>query len=111
MWRLQVDPSFLQDTQKLYRKEKHTMEARGRRSPPKDEEVHGNLANTHRPNERRSSNYKLYTDGASSSDGSGAGLMLINPEGKEYTYALRFEFEITNNEAEYEALVAGSQIA
>ncbi|GKC09173.1 hypothetical protein Tco_1000783 [Tanacetum coccineum] len=32
--------------------------------------------------------WKLYTDGASSSDGSGAGLMLINPEGKEYTYAL-----------------------
>ncbi|GKB84351.1 hypothetical protein Tco_0956623 [Tanacetum coccineum] len=37
--------------------------------------------------------WKLYTDGASSSDGSGAGLMLINPEGKEYTYALGFEFE------------------
>ncbi|GKC67882.1 hypothetical protein Tco_1100480 [Tanacetum coccineum] len=52
-----ADPSFLQDTQKLYRKEKHTMDARGRRSPPKDEEVHGNLANTHHPNERRSSNY------------------------------------------------------
>ncbi|GJX02047.1 reverse transcriptase domain-containing protein [Tanacetum coccineum] len=33
--------------------------------------------------------WKLYTDGASSSDGSGAGLMLVNLEGKEYTYALR----------------------
>ncbi|GJR46656.1 reverse transcriptase domain-containing protein [Tanacetum coccineum] len=50
--------------------------------------------------------WKLFTDGASSSDGSGAGLMLVNPEGKEYTYALRFEFETTNNEAEYEALIA-----
>ncbi|GKG42852.1 reverse transcriptase domain-containing protein, partial [Tanacetum coccineum] len=50
--------------------------------------------------------WKLFTDGASSSDGSGAGLILINPEGKEYTYALRFEFETTNNEAEYEALLA-----
>nr|GEU76882.1 reverse transcriptase domain-containing protein [Tanacetum cinerariifolium] len=30
---------------------------------------------------------------------------------KEYTYALRFEFETTNNEAEYEALLAGLQIA
>ncbi|GJU80215.1 reverse transcriptase domain-containing protein [Tanacetum coccineum] len=30
---------------------------------------------------------------------------------KEYTYALRFEFETTNNEAEYEALLAGLRIA
>ncbi|GKB99055.1 reverse transcriptase domain-containing protein [Tanacetum coccineum] len=40
-----------------------------------------------------------------------AGLMLIDPAGKEYTYALRFEFETTNNEAEYEALLAGLRIA
>nr|GEV34120.1 reverse transcriptase domain-containing protein [Tanacetum cinerariifolium] len=39
------------------------------------------------------------------------GLMLIDPAGKEYTYALRFEFETTNNEAEYEALLAGLRIA
>ncbi|GKB07386.1 reverse transcriptase domain-containing protein [Tanacetum coccineum] len=51
--------------------------------------------------------WKLYTDGASSSDGSGAGLILISHEGKEYTYALRFKFKTTNNEAEYEALLAG----
>ncbi|GKA42159.1 reverse transcriptase domain-containing protein [Tanacetum coccineum] len=58
-----------------------------------------------------SSKWRLYTDGASNSDGSGAGLMLIDPKGKEYTYALRFEFETTNNEAEYEALLAGLRIA
>ncbi|GJY77084.1 reverse transcriptase domain-containing protein [Tanacetum coccineum] len=39
------------------------------------------------------------------------GLMLIDPEGKEYTYALRFMFETTNNEAEYEAFLAGLRIA
>lgn len=55
--------------------------------------------------------WKLFTDGASSSDGSGAGLMLIDPHGKEFTYALRFEFPTTNNEAEYEALLAGIRIA
>ncbi|GJV16597.1 reverse transcriptase domain-containing protein [Tanacetum coccineum] len=55
--------------------------------------------------------WKLYTDGASNFDGSGASLMLVSPEGSEYTYALRFELETTNNEAEYEALVAGLQIA
>ncbi|GKD15889.1 reverse transcriptase domain-containing protein, partial [Tanacetum coccineum] len=40
-----------------------------------------------------------------------AGLMLIDPEGKEYTYALGFEFEITNNEEEYEELLASLRIA
>ncbi|GKA68695.1 reverse transcriptase domain-containing protein [Tanacetum coccineum] len=54
--------------------------------------------------------WRLYTDRASSFDGSGAGLMLISLEGKENTYALRFEFQATNNEAEYEALMAGLRI-
>nr|GEW37929.1 reverse transcriptase domain-containing protein [Tanacetum cinerariifolium] len=53
-----------------------------------------------------SNKWRLYTNGASNLDGSGAGLMLIDPEGKEYTYALRFECETTNNEAEYEALLS-----
>ncbi|GJR46713.1 reverse transcriptase domain-containing protein [Tanacetum coccineum] len=44
-------------------------------------------------------------------DFEGAGLMLISPEAKEYTYALRFEFKTTNNEAEYEALLSGLRIA
>ncbi|GJS51747.1 reverse transcriptase domain-containing protein [Tanacetum coccineum] len=42
---------------------------------------------------------------------SGAGLILTNPEGVEFTYAMRFRFEATNNEAEYEALIAGLRIA
>ncbi|GJS37611.1 reverse transcriptase domain-containing protein [Tanacetum coccineum] len=53
----------------------------------------------------------LFTDGSSYVDGSGAGLILTNPEGMEFTYALRFEFTATNNEAEYEALIAGLRIA
>ncbi|GJY29743.1 reverse transcriptase domain-containing protein [Tanacetum coccineum] len=53
----------------------------------------------------------LFTDGSSCVDGSGAGLILTNPEGMEFTYALRFEFTATNNEAEYEALIAGLRIA
>ncbi|GKA35813.1 reverse transcriptase domain-containing protein [Tanacetum coccineum] len=44
-------------------------------------------------------------------NGSGAGLILTNPEGAEFTYALRFRFDATNNEAEYEALIAGQRIA
>nr|GEY92238.1 reverse transcriptase domain-containing protein [Tanacetum cinerariifolium] len=54
--------------------------------------------------------WKLFTDGAGSSKGSGVGLMLIDPEGKEYTYDLRFEFGTINNEAEYEALLVGLRI-
>ncbi|GKG18391.1 reverse transcriptase domain-containing protein, partial [Tanacetum coccineum] len=47
---------------------------------------------------------------ASCIDGSGAGMILTNPEGVEFTYAIRFRFEATNNEAEYEALIAGLRI-
>nr|GEW15408.1 reverse transcriptase domain-containing protein [Tanacetum cinerariifolium] len=53
----------------------------------------------------------LFTDGSFCTDGSGAGLILTNPEGMEFTYALRFRFDATNNEAEYEALIAGLRIA
>ncbi|GJZ52593.1 reverse transcriptase domain-containing protein [Tanacetum coccineum] len=52
-----------------------------------------------------------HNNGSHSSDGARAGLMLIDPAGKEYTYALRFEFETTNKEEEYEALLAGLGIA
>ncbi|GKD72631.1 reverse transcriptase domain-containing protein [Tanacetum coccineum] len=50
--------------------------------------------------------WTLFTDGSSCIDGSGAGLILTNPEGVEFTYAMRFRFVATNNEAEYEALIA-----
>nr|GEY19274.1 hypothetical protein [Tanacetum cinerariifolium] len=50
-------------------------------------------------------------NGSSCVDGSGAGLILTSPYGIEFTYALRFQFTASNNEAEYEALVAGLWIA
>ncbi|GJS76731.1 reverse transcriptase domain-containing protein [Tanacetum coccineum] len=55
--------------------------------------------------------WTLFTDGASGPKGSGASLVLIGPSGIEYTYALRLTFPNTNNEAEYEALLAGLRIA
>ncbi|XP_021986714.1 uncharacterized protein LOC110883213 [Helianthus annuus] len=55
--------------------------------------------------------WKLYTDGSSSGKGSGAGLMLISPDEIRLMYALRFDFECSNNEAEYEALLAGLRTA
>ncbi|GJT14011.1 reverse transcriptase domain-containing protein [Tanacetum coccineum] len=45
---------------------------------------------------------QILADGSSCVDGSGAGLILTNPEGAEFTYAMRFRFDATNNEAEYE---------
>uniref|UniRef100_A0A251SMQ5 Putative reverse transcriptase domain-containing protein n=1 Tax=Helianthus annuus TaxID=4232 RepID=A0A251SMQ5_HELAN len=55
--------------------------------------------------------WSLYTDGASSAEGSGAGLILTDPDGTDVTYALRLEFKSSNNEAEYEALLAGLRLA
>ncbi|GJW19553.1 reverse transcriptase domain-containing protein [Tanacetum coccineum] len=55
--------------------------------------------------------WTLFTDGSSCVDGSDAGLILTSPEGTEFTYALRFQFTSSNNEAEYEALIAGLRIA
>ncbi|GJV87801.1 reverse transcriptase domain-containing protein [Tanacetum coccineum] len=51
--------------------------------------------------------WTLFTDGSSCIDGFGAGLILTNSKGVQFTYAMRFRFEATNNEAEYEALIAG----
>ncbi|XP_076889757.1 uncharacterized protein LOC143540640 [Bidens hawaiensis] len=49
--------------------------------------------------------------GASISERSGAGLRLVNPEGHEFTYAIKLDFKSTNNEVEYEAFLAGLRIA
>ncbi|GJS14502.1 reverse transcriptase domain-containing protein [Tanacetum coccineum] len=53
----------------------------------------------------------LYTDKASTIKGSGAGLVLISPTKIEYTYVMRLNFTSINNQAEYEALLAGQRIA
>ncbi|GKG00680.1 reverse transcriptase domain-containing protein [Tanacetum coccineum] len=55
--------------------------------------------------------WALFTDGSSCVDRSGAGLILTSPKRTEFTYALRFQFIASNNEAEYEALIAGLRIA
>ena len=55
--------------------------------------------------------WKLSIDGASNAQGSGAGLILTSPEGIDIEYALRFGFHASNNEAEYEAVIAGLNLA
>ncbi|GKU93117.1 hypothetical protein SLEP1_g6745 [Rubroshorea leprosula] len=58
-----------------------------------------------------SNEWTLYVDGASSSRGSGAGALLIGPEGYRSVHALKFNFDATNNVVEYEALLLGLQLA
>nr|XP_027124543.1 uncharacterized protein LOC113741245 [Coffea arabica] len=53
----------------------------------------------------------LHVDGSSNSGGSGAGLLLEDPQGDVCSYAPRFDFAASNNEAEYEAVIAGLQLA
>nr|KAJ0189120.1 hypothetical protein LSAT_V11C800391190 [Lactuca sativa] len=55
--------------------------------------------------------WTLYIDGASSKEGPGVGFILTSPTGEEVTYALRFHFRTSNNEAKYEALLAGLRLA
>ncbi|GKF48784.1 putative nucleotidyltransferase, ribonuclease H, partial [Tanacetum coccineum] len=55
--------------------------------------------------------WRLYTDRALNNEGSGAGLILIAPDDVEYSYALRWNFSNSNNDAEYEALLDGLWIA
>ena len=45
--------------------------------------------------------------GVANAQGSGAGLILTSPNGIDVEYALRFEFKVSNNEAEYEAVIVG----
>ena len=58
-----------------------------------------------------SSIWKLSVDGAANAQGSGAGLILTSPEGIDIEYALRIGFHTSNNEAEYEAVIAGLNLA
>ncbi|KAI5354401.1 hypothetical protein L3X38_007296 [Prunus dulcis] len=53
----------------------------------------------------------LHVDGSANQQGCGAGLVLTTPEGLKIEYALRFNFRTSNNEAEYEALLAGLRLA
>ena len=51
--------------------------------------------------------WRLSLNGAANAQGSGAGLILTSPDGIDVEYALKFGFQASNNEAEYEAIIAG----
>ena len=47
----------------------------------------------------------VIVDGSRSEQGSGAGVVIRSLEGAEVSYAVKFEFQLTNNQAEYEAFI------
>ncbi|XP_074290291.1 uncharacterized protein LOC141617020 [Silene latifolia] len=55
--------------------------------------------------------WELHVDRASNTKGAGVGLVLKSPHGEQIIQAVRCEFKATNNEAEYEALILGLQLA
>ena len=53
----------------------------------------------------------IYVDGSSTKKYGGAGVLLITAEGEELSSSLRLKFRTTNNEAEYEAIIASLGMA
>ena len=53
----------------------------------------------------------IHTDGSSNQCSGGAGVVVLTPEGDKIECMIRLDFPTTNNEAEYEALVAGLDLA
>ncbi|XP_074357618.1 uncharacterized protein LOC141697234 [Apium graveolens] len=58
-----------------------------------------------------SGSWTLKVDGSSTSERSGARLILKSPEGFTIQTAISFGFPATNNQAEYEALIAGLKLS
>uniref|UniRef100_A0A2N9F210 RNase H type-1 domain-containing protein n=1 Tax=Fagus sylvatica TaxID=28930 RepID=A0A2N9F210_FAGSY len=50
-------------------------------------------------------------DGSSTKEMGGAGIILVSPEKDKFEYAIQLRFRATNNEAEYEALLAGLKLS
>ncbi|XP_016195414.1 uncharacterized protein LOC107636416 [Arachis ipaensis] len=68
-------------------------------------EVTGEAPDT--PNTR----WKLYIDGASNQTFGGAGIILKNSAGVAYEQSIKFDFPVSNNQAEYAALIGGLILA
>ena len=54
--------------------------------------------------------WTLFFDGSSCKQGGGIGIVIIPPRGASFEFALPTEPMITNNQAEYEAILKGLQL-
>src|SRR6266540_2322371 len=55
--------------------------------------------------------WTMYFDGSLMIEGAGAGIVLISPTNERLKYVLQIHFPVSNNAAEYEALLHGLRIA
>ncbi|CAA0817302.1 Polynucleotidyl transferase- ribonuclease H-like superfamily protein, partial [Striga hermonthica] len=55
--------------------------------------------------------WALYIDGSSTANRAGVGIVLADPENRLFCHSVKFLFPATNNEAEYEALLSGLNLA
>ena len=55
--------------------------------------------------------WSIHTDGSSNRHAGGASVVIQTPEGDKIECMIRLDFPMTNNEVEYEALVAGLNLA
>ena len=55
--------------------------------------------------------WNVYTDESSNRQAGGADVVLFSPEQDRIEYMVRLEFHTTNNEAEYEVLIARLDLA
>ena len=55
--------------------------------------------------------WRLFVDEAANAQGSDAGLILTSLDGIDIEYVLRFGFQVSNNEVEYEAVIVGLNLA
>jgi ribonuclease HI len=53
----------------------------------------------------------MYFDGSLNLEGASAGVLLISPTGEQLKYVLQIFWKVSNNEAEYEALLHGLRLA
>ena len=53
----------------------------------------------------------MYFDGSLKLGGGGGGVLFISPKGEQLKYVFQILFEVSNNEAEYEALLHGLRLA
>ena len=61
--------------------------------------------------ESRASRWTIHTDGSSTKNVGGVGIIIRSPEGDIIRRAIRLQYITTNNEAEYETLLAGLKTA
>jgi ribonuclease HI len=55
--------------------------------------------------------WTMYFDGSLKLNGGGAGVLFISPRGEQLKYVLQIFWEVSNSEAEYEALLHGLRLA